>query len=517
MDQFWLFLGRFHPLAVHLPIGIFVLLAVLELTGLLARRPRFSQWPRLSDSQRDHILLFAALMAMATAFMGWLLARDGSYDPVLINRHRNLGLLVAALAVILVVVQRARWSRVYATLLAVTLVVITAAGHIGGEITHGSGYLTQQLPAFMRRWMGQPPVKIARPRAIPSDPRQAVIYADVIHPLLEQRCVGCHGPAKSNGQLRYDTWEQMLRGGKNGAVFKAGDASASRMIKRLHIPLDEKEHMPPKGKPQLTDDEIALLEWWIDRGASVDKKVADVEIAPAVADILETRFAPPAPPLPPRAYVLVHAAALAKKLGIIIRPMTVEGPWLEANARLQSTRFGDAQLDELAALAPVLQWLDLGETAVTDAGLGHLAGMKNLQRLHLDRTAITDTGLTRLSGLTKLEYLNLYGTAIGDPGLGALQSLPRLRSIYIWKTHATAAAAKELGKGRVDQRKIQRWRDQIADLQGKIGQERFDANLGETLPPPPPPTPPVPMAAPAPAAAGEAPAKNPAVLATQAK
>ena len=506
MDQFWLFLGRFHVLAVHLPIGIFVLLAVLELTGLLTRRSR------LSDGQRDHILWFAALMAVVTAFMGWLLARDGSYDAVLLNRHRNLGFLVAALAVALVLVQRARRPQLYAPLLGLTLIAIGAAGYLGGEITHGSGYLTQHLPPYLRGWVGQDPGKMTQTRASPSDLRQALIYADLVQPILEQRCVSCHGATKSNGQLRYDTWEHMLRGGKNGAVIKAGDAAASRMIQRLHLPLEEKEHMPPKGKPQLTDDEIALLEWWIDRGAPADKKVADLEVAPAVADILAARFAPPAAPLPERAGVLVQAGAIAEKLGIIIRPMTVDGPWLTANARLQGPRFGDAQLAELAPLAPVLQWLDLGETAVTDAGLVSLAAMRNLQRLHLDRTGITDAGLARLSGLTKLEYLNLHGTGIGDRGLQALHGLPRLRSVYLWKTHATAAGLKELGKGRVDHRKIQRWREQIADLEGRIRQERFDANLGETLPPPKPPAPVV-----EPTPDGDAPDKTAAALATEAK
>jgi len=40
------------------------------------------------------------------------------------------------------------------------------------------------------------------------------------------------------------------------------------MIKRTALPADDDDHMPPKDEKQTTKEEIALLKWWIDNGAS---------------------------------------------------------------------------------------------------------------------------------------------------------------------------------------------------------------------------------------------------------
>ena len=459
MDHLWHLLGRLHPAAVHLPIGIFVLLAMVELAALLPRGPK------VSDAQRSLVLALGLAIALATALFGWLLAREGGYDAALLDRHRWLGFSFAALAAILLAVQLGGWRRTYGVLLIATVVVLGAAGHFGGSLTHGEDYLTA--------W--------ATKGAAPVNPAQALAFAHVIHPILQQRCVSCHGAAKTNGDLRYDTLENLLKGGKNGPAFKAGDATASRMIQRVHLPLDAKEHMPPKGKPQLTDDEASLLEWWIDAGAPADKRVAELSPPPAIAESIATRLGVPPPPPPDRAKMLAAAETLERTLGVIIRPLTTDVPWLTVNARLQFDKFGDAQLAELEPIAPAIQWLDLGETAVTDAGLTALASMKNLRQLHLDRTAITDAGLGRLSTLTKLESLDLHATKVGDAGLAALRALPRLRSLYLWQTQVTPEAVAKFGEQQTDQRKIARWKTEIAALEARIRSEHFTANLGESL------------------------------------
>ncbi|MGH7945139.1 MAG: c-type cytochrome domain-containing protein, partial [Opitutaceae bacterium] len=465
MDQLWLLLGRLHPVVVHLPIGIFVLLALVELTALFPRAPR------IPSAQRTFVLSIGALFAVATAFFGWLLARDGGYNATLLDRHQWLGIGVAALAVVLLVVHLLGWRRTYAGALTLTVLVLAVAGHFGGSLTHGENYLTATAGA-------------ARPKP-PTDPARALVFADVVHPILNQRCVSCHGPTKSNGDLRYDTLEELLKGGKTGPAFKPGNAAASAMIKRVHLPLDAKQHMPPKGKPQLTDDEATLLEWWINAGATTDKRVADLAPPPLITELIAAQLGIPPAPLPDRATMLAAAEAIERKLDIIVRPLSADGPWLAANARLQLDKFGDGQLQELAPIAPALYWLDLGETAVSDAGLNSLAAMKNLRRLQLDRTAVTDAGLTHLAPLGHLESLNLHATTITDTGLKTLHALPRLRSLYLWQTKATPAGLERLAKAQTDHNKISRWKSQIAALEANIRAEHFRADLGSRLHPVP--------------------------------
>ena len=461
MDQLWFLLGRLHPVAVHLPIGIFVLLALVELGALIPRVPR------LAPALRTFVLGVGAVFALATAAFGWLLARDGGYDDALLERHQWLGFGVAALAVILFVVHLLGWRRVYAGALMLTVVVLGVAGHFGGTLTHGENYLTASSGP-------------ATPRP-PADPAQALVFAEVVHPILKQRCVSCHGPTKSNGDLRYDTLAELLKGGKSGPAFKPGDPAASAMIKRVHLPLESKEHMPPKGKPQLTDEEATLLAWWIETGASADKRVQELAPPPLITELIAAQLGiPPAPP-PDRAAMLAAAEKIERTFGIIVRPLSADGPWLAANARLQLDKFGDAELAALAPIAPALYWLDVGETAVTDSGLSAVKEMKNLRRLHLDRTRVTDAGLANLASLSHLESLNLHATAISDGGLRALQALPRLQSVYLWQTKVTPAGVEKLAKAQTDQARIARWKTQIAELEANIRDEHFKADLGGSL------------------------------------
>ncbi len=58
------------------------------------------------------------------------------------------------------------------------------------------------------------------------------------------------------------------------------------MIKRCLLPETDDDHMPPKGKPQLSESQIALLSWWIEQGASADKKVSDLKISEQVKPAL---------------------------------------------------------------------------------------------------------------------------------------------------------------------------------------------------------------------------------------
>ena len=157
-------------------------------------------------------------------------------------------------------------------------------------MVHGEHYLTELLPGKWQRALGVPPSAMAGVRELPLDPATAQVFADVVHPILEQRCVACHGEAKSQGDLRMDSWEAMLLGGKHGALFKPGDVAGSRMIQRMLLPLDHEERMPPKTKPQLSDEELMLIEWWVGSGAPRIGTVAQAAPPPEVADILAERM-----------------------------------------------------------------------------------------------------------------------------------------------------------------------------------------------------------------------------------
>ncbi|WP_315820267.1 c-type cytochrome domain-containing protein [Paraflavitalea speifideaquila] len=109
-------------------------------------------------------------------------------------------------------------------------------------------------------------------RVVIANVQEAGAYKEVIQPLLETKCYSCHNKNKQKGGLRMDEQALLLKGGKNGVALTPGKAAESEMMKRLLLPREHDDHMPPKEKPQMSESEIALVHWWIESGASFDKK-----------------------------------------------------------------------------------------------------------------------------------------------------------------------------------------------------------------------------------------------------
>jgi hypothetical protein len=122
-------------------------------------------------------------------------------------------------------------------------------------------------------------------------PRQPV-FAGLIQPILQEHCVACHGAEKHKGELRLDTLYEIMRGGQDGPVLKPGNAAGSPLIQCLLSPVDADGHMPPEDQPQATAQEIALLTWWINAGASAEQKISDLKPEPELRRLLGSVPAP---------------------------------------------------------------------------------------------------------------------------------------------------------------------------------------------------------------------------------
>jgi hypothetical protein len=137
------------------------------------------------------------------------------------------------------------------------LLVLVWAAHEGGSLTHGSNYLTAYMPAPLKHVM-----------LLSSTPGAGSFYAKHINPILDTNCVSCHGESKTKGGLRLDSYEQLMKGGKDGAVIVAGKPDTSLLLERVTLPADHKQFMPAEGKPPLRPEEIAWIRAWIQQGAS---------------------------------------------------------------------------------------------------------------------------------------------------------------------------------------------------------------------------------------------------------
>lgn len=352
------------------------------------------------------------------------------------------------------------------------------------------------------------PTEVAPATSAKLDPAiaaKAVVYRDVIAPILEAKCVSCHGAEKKKGKLQLHDFASIMKGGSEGDVnVVSGKPDDSLMLVRIKLPEDDDEHMPPSDEPQMTKEEVALLKWWIATGASESatvaaaKPTADVEGALATllskglpkteAKVVKEEKPKTKPLTDAEKKQVAEITAKVASLNGSLMPLAQDTEQLRLSVINATDKFGDKELAMLAPIATHILWVDLARSKVTDAAADTLAKMTNLQRLHLENTKVTDTILPKLAVLQKLEYLNLYATKTTDAGIAKLAGAKGLKKLFVWQTGVTKAGAQAL-------------EGQIPGLKVNVGLSEAEIAKLTALPPAPPP-------APAPAAKKEEPKKD---------
>ncbi|WP_337040699.1 c-type cytochrome domain-containing protein [Emticicia sp. 17c] len=462
------FFGRFHPLLVHLPIGFLIIVGifeVLKLSGKLTVSP---------DIIRV-ILLVSAFSATFACLAGYFLSLEGGYNEEILEEHKLQGIWLAVFCWIAWLAKN-QWLTnkiginkiLYAPALIISLLLMMIAGHHGGNLTHGETYLTDNLPQPFRAWAGMPEKEQRESKELADKPKiqninEALIYQDVIKPIFKQKCEQCHNATKMKGDLRMDEVAFLKKGGKHGEIFIAGDVEKSEFIKRILLPESEDDHMPPKGKTQISEQELTLLKWWIEQGASFDKKVSQMQVSDAVKPVLaglgnlvsgnvpssgiqqdkfeiEEKFLS-------QSIEGIDEKTLneIKSTGGLVLPFAQNNNFLEISY-INNTKLTDDQTAVIAKAPEQTLWLRLSNTLITDKALTEVAKLKNLTRLHLEGTKISDNGLAQLVTLQNLEYLNLIGTNITDKAIRTLSNLKNLKKIYLWKTAISPKGVEELKK-----------------------------------------------------------------------
>lgn len=416
-------IGRFHPLFVHLPIGILLI-------GLLFQwLSKLEKYQQLRNAV-PALMFFGAISAAFSCLTGYLLSLSGEYDGSTLDWHMWMGIGVLVIAIVLSTKLTERMTNLLYSLLGVGLfVLISVTGHLGGTLTHGENYLT------FSGGIAEEEVK----KIIP-DVQQAVVYTDIVQPILQNRCYNCHGPSKQKGKYRMDTPEDLMKGGKEGGAILAGNAEESEVIRRLLLPKEDKHHMAPSGKTQLTENEIALFHWWIEEGADVHKLVNELEqpdkIKPMLLALQSDQQEIKALPIIPEAPVNAADNGAIQKLkdaGIIVMPVSRNSNYLMVNF-VMAPDAGDAEVELLAAIKEQLVWLKIGDTKITDAALAVIGSCNNLIQVQLNNTAVSDKGMEHLQGLQNLQSISLVGTKVTANGVKSLSALKELQSIYLYQS-----------------------------------------------------------------------------------
>lgn len=414
-------IGKFHPLILHLPIGVMVYAYLHLAFDLYIRRKK-------QPVDIQFALLVGAFTAILSSISGYLLSQNGEYGVVgLLDWHKWLGIATAIASVlILVLYQRLKGTNLFFGFFTLFMILLTATGHFGGSLTHGEGFLSPN------KSKDQEPTSV-------DDITKAHIFNDIMMPIVKRKCTSCHNEKKTKGKLLLTTLDGWKKGGKTGKFVVPGDLENSLILTRIHLPISEKKHMPPSGKLQLVEDEITFINWWVEFMSNFDETVEDLSPPDHIMEYVKSKLDASIIAIPK----IDNATILAlQKSGIPVRSMAMDQPWLS----IVYDRGRSIKKDDLRKLSKVkenVRELVLSKTGLTDKLLSRVNNFKNLKTLDISLNPVTSKGILKLDRLSKLENLNLYGSNVDGKILRHLTKFPALQDIYLWQTNITKADVRD--------------------------------------------------------------------------
>lgn len=418
-------IGRVHPMLLHFPI------VLLLIAGVLVNFRRRLQKALPLRSLIREVLFIAALSAAITVIMGLLLAQEAGYEGSELQWHKWTGIAISFLSGGLACgegLQYTRYRPLFTTFTNLCLGFVWVAGHYGAALTHGEGFVLAPLK---------------QSDAKNFDVHTARVFDDAVLPILKAKCLSCHNAGKAKGGLMLADSTVIAAGGDSGPVFVSGNPNESLLIQRLVLDIEHEHHMPPKGKPQLTTQEIALLQAWIAKGAHFDLSVATlaaddslmraISAIYGVADDAHFDFPP----------------ADAEQVERLSTPYRVVRVLADGSPALSVSFYGaslytDQSLVELGPIAEQVVSLNVDGMPIGKAGLDMIAKFKNLRDINLNDTPVDDAGLAGLNVLAHLKSVRLSGTAVTVAGVKQLLMNAGLRQVFIWNTAVSVEEASQL-------------------------------------------------------------------------
>lgn len=435
------FLGRFHVLVLHLPIGILMLAAVIELFTSIKSKSR--------NKLLNTIWLWGAVSAIGACILGWLLSQGEGYTPDAVFIHRTFGILTAIIAV--GAFGYFTWIKTHHKVIIWglslgQLFLLFSTGHYGANMTHGETYLVDHAPNIVRTTLGFAKHKAPRP-AITSL-AQADVYLDVIQPMLDKRCVNCHNDTKQKGRLNLSTVAGLTKGGKSGKTIVPGDLAHSELYKRIAMEHHNKGFMPAEGKTPLTNEQTKTIAWWINVGAPVTGNVAqypqnkqDKALLNTLLGLNTSEF-----DLPKLTPISMQQEQALVDTGFVFKRISQNHEYLDLDLSVKRQPLTEQGVQALLNIKQHILALNLRASQVTDDHLPQISTLPNLLRLRLEYNPVTSAGVDALASLPKLRYLNLYKSKVDNSVLDSLNRFEALQKVFIGETQITQAQVTEFAK-----------------------------------------------------------------------
>lgn len=401
------YLGKLHPVVLHLPIGALIMTFVLLLIAKFQKIDLFTAIRIGVD--------FSFIGALIAALLGYFLSLDDDYDFNNLSFHFWSGIVTLILSFALSVLHRAKGKEnIFFACYILTLISLTITGHKGGVITHGEDYLSPE-----GLYEVSPPVILKD---------SILLYEAAVNLILDDKCVSCHNASKSKSGLRFDRYDLMMKGGERGSLFDPDNHKEGSLVKFISLPIEDELHMPPKNKTQLNERELWLLNYWVSSGEYLKSS----PVALSSNDTLKNNIL---------AYL-----GLEKKVAPADREAL--GSLASLGFRIHLNAFHDnllklkflkknlegKHIKHLREIKNQIVELDLSNSNFNDKMSELISDLPNLKTLRLDQTDITDKTLGLLNN-SNLEVLNLCNTKVTYKGLNNLTKIEEApKTIYAWNT-----------------------------------------------------------------------------------
>ena len=367
MEEIIKYLGNFHPVVLHLPIGAFLFTFLLFISQKYLKS-NFDPAVRMG-------LLFSFITSIITSIFGYILHLNGDYDSVLVDRHMWLAIATTILIGFVLYLHKKQkpYNHILSSFVFAT-VLLTITGHNGGSLTHGKDYL--KLPDFEKE------ISIVSYDSIH-------VFNQVISPILDSKCVKCHNTGKSKGNLMLSSIDKILLGGEKGQIIKSNSSVDSRLYTYLNLPIDDEMHMPPDGNSQLNDNEKELIKLWIDEGADFYnfRKMNDDNFSKEILSFLPKEIASVDPPNRNDLVKLIENEFRIERI-------STENNFIDI--KYQGKSFKQSYLRLLSKVSDNIKRLDLSFVDLSSIDLSRVDNFENLTYLNLNNTKLTTKKIQKL-------------------------------------------------------------------------------------------------------------------------